>query len=69
MCFFFTKSIYNEYIGPYFSITRCSTIFVSEPPELNTNCKRGVVSPTLNVNPTLFVIPCKKLGDYRFTML
>jgi hypothetical protein len=24
---------------------------------LNTNC--GIVSPTLNVNPTLFVIPCK----------
>ena len=35
----------------------------------NSNClaqlliiNRSVVSPTLNVNPTLFVIPCKFLG-------
>jgi hypothetical protein len=29
------------------------------------------VSPTLNVNPTLFVIPCnlEGWGDYRLTML
>ena len=27
------------------------------------------MSPTLNVNPTLFVIPCKFYGDNRFTML
>ena len=25
----------------------------------NSNCKPGLVSPTLNVNPTLFVILCK----------
>ena len=30
---------------------------------------RGIVSPTLNVNPTLLVIPCNILGDYRVTML
>ena len=32
---------------------------------------RGIlVSPTLDFNPTLFVIPCrKKLGDYKLTML
>jgi hypothetical protein len=29
---------------------------------INTNCKCGIVSPTLNVNPILFVIPCKILG-------
>ena len=30
---------------------------------------RDVVSSTLNVNSTLFVIPCTCFGDYRFTML
>ena len=30
----------------------------------------GIVSPTVNVNPTLFVISCKKkLGDYRATSM
>ena len=29
----------------------------------------SIVSPTLNVNPTLFVIPCKFFGDYRFKVL
>ena len=29
---------------------------------------RGVVSPTLNVNPTLLVIPCKKTKHYKLTM-
>jgi hypothetical protein len=27
------------------------------------------VSPTLNVNPTLFGIHCELFGDYRFTVL
>ena len=27
---FFTKFIYNEYVGPYFFIARCSTISASE---------------------------------------
>jgi hypothetical protein len=36
---------------------------------LNINCKHNTLSPTLNVNPTLFVIPCKCLGCYRFTPL
>ena len=26
------------------------------------------MSPTLNVNPTIFVIPCEFLGDYTFTV-
>ena len=29
----------------------------------------GIVSPTLDVNPTLFVIPCNFLGVYRFIVL
>ena len=28
-----TKFTYNEYIGPYFFIARCSMIFASELPE------------------------------------
>ena len=32
-CTFFIKFIYNEYIGPSFFITRCSTIFANEPPK------------------------------------
>jgi hypothetical protein len=32
-CTFFTKFIYNEYIGPCFFFARCSTIFASELPE------------------------------------
>jgi hypothetical protein len=42
----------------------------------NSNClisilivNRSRVSPTLNVNPKLFVIPVKTLGDYRFIVL
>jgi hypothetical protein len=31
--YIFTKIIYNKYIGPYFFIARCSTIFASELPE------------------------------------
>ena len=31
--YFFTKFIYNEYIGPYFFIACCSTIFAGELPE------------------------------------
>ena len=27
------------------------------------------MSPTLNVNPKLFVILCNSLGDYKFTVL
>ena len=34
---------------------------------LIVNC--SIVSPTSNVNPTLFVIFVKSLGDYRFTVL
>jgi hypothetical protein len=34
-CIFFTRFTYNEYIGPYFFIARCSTIFASELPELD----------------------------------
>ena len=30
--------------------------------DINTNCQPGQVPPTLNVNPTLFLTPCKKLG-------
>jgi hypothetical protein len=30
---------------------------------------RSIVSPTLNANPTLFVIPCNFLRDYRFSVL
>jgi hypothetical protein len=30
----FTKFTYNEYIGPYFFIARCSTIFVNDLPEI-----------------------------------
>jgi hypothetical protein len=29
-CTFFTKFIYNEYIGPYFFIACCSKFFASE---------------------------------------
>ena len=29
----------------------------------------GVVSPTLNLNPTLFAIPCKCFWHYRCPML
>ena len=36
---------------------------------LNTNCKPSIVTLTLNVNPTLFVIPCNFLGDYGFPFL
>ena len=32
-CTFFTKFIYNEYIGPYFLSHVVSKIFASEPPE------------------------------------
>jgi hypothetical protein len=35
-CTFFTKFIYNEYIGPYFFIARCSTIFASELLEIGS---------------------------------
>jgi hypothetical protein len=31
--------------------------------------KCGIVSPTLNVNPTLFVVPCKFMGDNRIIVL
>ena len=34
---------------------------------LNTNYNYGIVSPTLNVYPTLFIISCEFLGDYAFT--
>lgn len=34
---------------------------------LNSNCKPGVVSQTLNVNPTLFVNLYRLSGAYRFT--
>ena len=30
---------------------------------------RGIVSPTLSVNPTLLVISCHFWGDYRITVL
>ena len=30
---------------------------------------RSIVSPTLDVNPTLFVIPCDLWGGYKFTVL
>jgi hypothetical protein len=33
-CTVFTKYTYNEYIGPYFFIARCSMIFANELPEL-----------------------------------
>ena len=36
---------------------------------LNVFNLAGVVSPTLNVNPTLFVIPSNFFGDYRITVL
>ena len=36
-CTFFTKFIYNEHIGPYFVIARCSTDFASELPEVELN--------------------------------
>jgi hypothetical protein len=32
-CTFFIKSIYNEYIGPYFLSHIVSKIFTNEPPE------------------------------------
>ena len=37
----------------------CSTLTVN----------RSIVSPTLDVNPTSFVIPCKFFGDNRFIVL
>jgi hypothetical protein len=36
---------------------------------LNTNVKCSIVSPTLNINPTLFVIPCNFILGYSFTTL
>jgi hypothetical protein len=43
-CTFFTKFTYNEYIGPYFFITRCSTIFASELPKLAPLCNYSSTS-------------------------
>ena len=37
--------------------------------DLAFSVNHGVVSPTLDVNPHLFVIPCNFGGDYRFTLL
>jgi hypothetical protein len=36
-CTFFTKFIYNEYIGPYFLSHIVSKFFASEPPESSIN--------------------------------
>jgi hypothetical protein len=48
-CTFFTKFAYNEYIGPYFFIARCSTIFANE-------LYRAYVSITLQAIVMLSII-------------
>jgi hypothetical protein len=62
---FFTKFTYNEYIGPYFFIERCSTIFASDLPEpasksppISKECEILIISTQTaskedNMRPTL----------------
>ena len=64
--YFFTKFIYNEYIRPYFFITRYSKKICSEPPkvEISLSCSLSlslILAPRTMLNLLYNVILHTKL--------